>query len=333
MPPSAERFRVGIVGYGAMGKRRHAAISNAPELELCAVADPEQRPDDSAVRWHSSAEALFEESLHAVFVCVPTYLAAPTTTRALERGLHVFCEKPPAVSALELEDVRRVEAAHPELLLGYGFNHRQHASVLRALGLVESGELGRVLFLRGVYAKSALTADQWRAQRATAGGGILLDQGIHLCDLLRLFGGEYTEVKSMKGIGPRSLGVEENAFALLRTADGVVATLHSSATEVRPRFRIEMGLEGGMITLDGILSGSGAYAPEVLSVVVPTGGTLHEDRETFTIDDSWSREVAQFSESLRKGMALGIPSSLEALRTMTLVDSIYAGDPRFATTD
>lgn len=331
MPPAAERIRVGIAGYGAMGKRRRAAIEQDAALELVAIADPDSKVEPP-VRQHSTLDALFEERLDALFVCLPTYLAAPTTSRALARGLHVFCEKPPARSVAELDDVRRVEAELPGRVLAYGFNHRQHGSVRKARELLASGELGRLLFLRGVYGKPVLAAPaEWRAVRATAGGGILLDQGIHLCDLLRVFGGEWVEVRSMCGIGPRGLDVEENAFALLRNAAGVVASLHSSATELRPRFRIELGLEAGMLVLDGILSGSGAYAPEVLSVLRPRGGTLHEDRETFSIDDSWSREVAQFSQCLQRGTPLGIPSSREARETMLLVEQIYAKDPRFST--
>jgi predicted dehydrogenase len=330
VPSAGDRIRVGIAGYGAMGKRRRAAIEADAALELVAIAEPVAQVDPH-VRRHANLDALFEERLDAVFVCLPTHLAAPVTRRALASGLHVFCEKPPARSVAELEEVRATEAEHPGRMLGYGFNHRQHGSVRKALGVLGSGELGRLLFVRAVYGKPSLAArSEWRAARATAGGGILLDQGIHLCDLLRVFGGEWSEVRSMCGIGPLALDVEENAFALLRNADGVVASLHSSATELRPRFRMELGLEAGMLVLDGILSGSGAYAPEVLSVLRRRDGTLHEDRETFSIDDSWSREVAQFSLCLQRGSALGIPSSREAHATMTLVERIYAGDPRFS---
>jgi predicted dehydrogenase len=321
--PEGERIRVGIAGYGAMGKRRHAAIDAEPALELVGIADPELG--------HASLDALFEQRLDAVFVCLPTHLAAETTMRALGAGRHVFCEKPPARNVVELEEVCRVEARHPDRILAYGFNHRQHGSVRRALEHLRSGELGRLLFVRAVYGKPALAgADEWRSKRAISGGGILLDQGIHLCDLLRVFGGEWLEVKSMCGMPLHGFDLEENAFALLRNGDGVVASLHSSATEIRPRFRIELGCETGMLVLDGILSGSGAYAPELLHVSRRRGGTLHEDRETFNLDDSWSREVAQFSRSLQRGTRLETPSSREALETMRLVERIYAGDPRFS---
>ncbi|MGE0785321.1 MAG: Gfo/Idh/MocA family protein [Sandaracinaceae bacterium] len=336
MSRAAERVRVGIAGYGAMGKRRRAAIDADDRLELIAVADPNVETVEPPVRRHATLDGLFEERLDALFVCVPTYLAASTTERALAVGLHVFCEKPPARSVAELERVQTIEAASPGRVLAYGFNHRQHGSVRRALDHLRSGALGRLLFIRGVYGKPVLArASEWRAARATAGGGILLDQGIHLCDLLRVFGGEWDEVLSMRGPDTLACDVEQNAFALLRNANGVVASLHSSATEVRPRFRVELGLEDGMLVLDGILSSSGAYAPEVLSVLRRRGGALNEDREAFTIDDSWSREVAQFSRCLMSrsagatGKPLEVPSSGEARATMALLERIYGGDPRF----
>ena len=79
---------------------------------------------------------------------------------------------------------------NPNLKLMYGFNHRFHDSVMDALKIIKSGKLGNIINLRGVYGKSQLvTFDQpdWRTKREVAGGGVLLDQGIHMVDLMRLF--------------------------------------------------------------------------------------------------------------------------------------------------
>ena len=81
--------------------------------------------------------------------------------------------------------VIQVEKEKPGLRLKYGFNHRYHDSVREALKVINSGELGGIVNLRGVYGKSKIVqfVGSWRAERKFSGGGILLDQGIHMVDL------------------------------------------------------------------------------------------------------------------------------------------------------
>ena len=109
----------------------------------------------------------------------------------------------------------------------YGFNHRYHDSVRDAVRIIRSGQLGRVLDLNGVYGKSMMIRfDQdWRTKRAIAGGGILLDQGIHMVDMLRLFAGEFVHVNAHVSNAYWRHDVEDNAWALLRTEDDIVALL------------------------------------------------------------------------------------------------------------
>ena len=77
-----------------------------------------------------------------------------------------------------------MEAAHPSLKLQYGFNHRRHYSVMEAKAMVDSKRFGEVLWLRGAYGKCGgiQFENSWRNQSSLAGGGILLDQGIHMLD-------------------------------------------------------------------------------------------------------------------------------------------------------
>ena len=134
----------------------------------------------------------------------------------------------------------------------YGFNHRYHEFVARALAVIDSGEFGRVVNLRGVYGKAKLiTFNQpdWRTQREIAGGGVLLDQGIHMVDLMRLFGGEFNQVHSFISNSHWGYDVEDNAYALMKGKTGVVAMLNSSATQWRHRFNLDINLEKGSLIL------------------------------------------------------------------------------------
>ena len=75
---------------------------------------------------------------------------------------------------------------------------RYHYSIIRAHEIIKNGELGNIINLRGVYGKSKMINfdSDWRTIRDLAGGGILLDQGIHMVDMIRLFAGDFDEIHS-----------------------------------------------------------------------------------------------------------------------------------------
>ncbi|MDA1091287.1 MAG: Gfo/Idh/MocA family oxidoreductase, partial [Proteobacteria bacterium] len=275
---------------------------------------------------------LLSEDLDVLFVSLSNDINADATISGLERGMHVFCEKPPGRDIADIARVIAAEKKHPDLKLKYGFNHRYHDSIRDALKFLKSGELGEVINLRGVYGKSQLiTFNQtsWRTQRVLAGGGVLLDQGIHMVDLLRLFAGEFSEVHSFISNSVWNHDVEDNAYALMRTDDGKVAMLHSSASQWRHRFGLEITLTKGALTLAGILSGSKSYGDETLTIARTTGddrGDPEEETRHYDQDLSWADEVAEFADAVLKDIPIQNGSSNDALNTMQLVYRIYCAD-------
>ncbi len=240
-----------------------------------------------------------------------------------------------------MADIARVvacEKKHPGLKLKYGFNHRYHDSVVDALKLVNSGAFGKVMNMRGVYGKSQFISfgqkSDWRVEREMSGGGILLDQGIHMVDLMRLFGGEFHDVHSIISNDFWHHEVEDNAYALMRSDKGVVAMLHSTATEWRHRFRLEVTLTKGAIILSGILSGSKSYGAETLSVVWASDESAGDPREQTTRynnDPSWASEIGEFADAVLNDTPIENGSSMDALRTMQLVYRIYCSDKEWRT--
>jgi predicted dehydrogenase len=335
----ADRLRVGIAGYGIVGKRRRIHIDEDPRLVTVAVCDQTFAGSGvlaDGVRAHRTYRELLREPLDALFVSLPNYLAPEVTIAALEQGLHVFCEKPPGHTVEDVERIMAVEARHPGLVLKYGFNHRYHDSVREALALVQSRELGEIVNLRGVYGKSKIIpfAGSWRAERRYAGGGILLDQGIHMVDLIRLFGGEFRDVKSWVSNAYWKHDVEDNAYALMRSDTGCVAMLHSSATQWQHRFSLEIALTEGFIELQGILSGTKSYGQERLIVgrrEEAATGTSRETTTTFLDDNSWRDEVREFAAAVVEGAPMVSGTSQDALETMRLVYRIYFADPEWRT--
>lgn len=342
---AGKKLHVGIAGYGVVGRRRRQFIDCHPALRTVAVCDAKYTADgvfDDGVKFFSDYRKLLEEELDVLFVCVPNRLAADVTVAGLERKLHVFCEKPPGRDLQDLARVIASERRNPTRKLKYGFNHHHHDSVRDAQRIVKGGELGRVLNLRGLYGKSKIISfeSDWRTKRNEAGGGILLDQGIHMVDLMRMFAGEFSEVHSFVSNAFWGHDVEDNAYALMRTKSGVVALLHSSATQWRHRFNLEITLERGQLILSGILSGSKSYGSETLTVAYANehdGGDPREVTTRYNEDNSWRDEIAEFADAVVHDRPIVGGSSREALRTMALVYRIYGADrewkDRFAIDD
>ena len=334
----SEKLRVGIAGYGVVGKRRRHFIDLHPSMQTVAVCD---RTFDvsgtffDGVRYMRTYHELLREPLDVLFVCLTNDVAADATIAGLENGLHVFCEKPPGRDIADVVRVIESERTRPGLKLKYGFNHRYHDSVREALRIVRSGELGPVVNLRGVYGKSAIISFEqtdWRSRRAIAGGGILLDQGIHMVDMMRLFAGDFDSIHSFVSNAFWHHDVEDNVYALMRTRDGIVAMLHSSATQWRHRFHLEMTLERGTIILAGILSGSKSYGAETITVAWREDDGAGDPREMTTRynqDLSWRDEIADFARNILEDAPVTAGSSIEALKTMHLVYRIYCADPEW----
>ncbi len=328
------RLRVGIAGYGIVGKRRRVFIDQHPRMKTVAVCDQNFKEEavlPDGVRCYSHYSRMLEEPLDILFVSLPNYLAAEVTIAGLKKGLHVFCEKPPGRDVDDIKMVIKAEKENPGLLLKYGFNHRYHDSVREALRIIKSGELGEIVNMRGVYGKSKIIpfSGGWRAERKYAGGGILLDQGIHMVDLMRLFCGEFKDVKSYISNSYWNHDVEDNAYALMRDRKGRIAMLHSSATQWQHCFQLEIILTGGFLQLNGILSGSKSYGQEKLIIGrrdESDVGTLREEVVNYLEDNSWRDEVNEFTDAVCNGKKIETGNSSDALSTMQLVYQIYYAD-------
>lgn len=331
------KLKVGIAGYGIVGKRRRGCVEGNPNLELVAVCDKSFGSDGTfadGINYYTNYKDLLNQPLDIVIVCMTNDIAPHVTIAALSLDLHVFCEKPPGRSVEDILDVIEYEKQHPKCKLMYGFNHRYHESVQDAQAIIESGDLGKIINMRGVYGKSKIiTFNQpdWRTKREIAGGGVLLDQGIHMLDLMRLFAGEFKEVNSFISNGHWDYDVEDNAYAIMRTEEGVVGMLNSSATQWRHRFNLDINLERGSIILGGILSGTKSYGAETLTVVTVDHqndtGDPREQVTRYNYDPSWEEELNLFAQCVANDIKVMSGSSLDALNTMKLVYKIYHADP------
>lgn len=332
-------IRVGIIGYGYMGEIRRRVVDEHPELELAIVCEtnPKKLTGQYPFQVVRDPQAVIASDVDLVFVCTPNNLIPPLTIEAMKRGKHVFCEKPPGRCLQDIVDIQAQEKKSPGVKLMFGFNHRYHPGILRAKSLIASGRLGEVLWIRGLYGKSGGKSfrDSWRNDQTISGGGILLDQGIHMLDLFRLFCGDFQDVKSFTSNSYWGFEGEDNAFVILKNAKRQNAMLHSSATFWKHRFQIDLGLEKGYVTVKGLLSKSGSYGRETLIVgrqqfedEADAVGNPSEEITYFDKDLSWESEVNVIVKAILENTPVKESSSEDAFKVMEIIDKAYLESKR-----
>ena len=240
MTRAETRPRVGFLGTGWIGRHRMEALARSGLVEIAAIADP--APDQlaaaqvvaPAATLGSSLEDLLAMELDGIVIATPSALHADQAVTALEHGAAVFCQKPLGRTAGETRRV--VEAARAlDRLLGVDLSYRHLDGVQRIRSLVQEGTLGQVyavdLFFHNAYGPDKA----WFRDPVLAGGGCLIDLGIHLVDLA-LWVLDRPGVCSADArlfaqgapLGRQGDVVEDYAIATLDLANGAVVRLACS---------------------------------------------------------------------------------------------------------
>jgi predicted dehydrogenase len=183
-------LRVGVVGLGWAGQQHLAAYHAHPGTEIVALAGLEDGPREKLARRYGIAHAvadwkdLFDgPPLDAVSVCVPTFLHAPIAVAALKQGCHVLSEKPIALNGRDADKMVRA-ARRAGRVLDVAFNHRQRGDIQRLKGLIDQGRLGRTYYAKAWWLRRTgiPTVGSWFTRSELAGGGPLVDIGVHVLD-------------------------------------------------------------------------------------------------------------------------------------------------------
>jgi predicted dehydrogenase len=231
--------RLGFVGLGWIGAMRLDAIASAGAGEIAALCEPAEARLEEVARAHPGAAAFtsFDEvlarsgdlALDGVVIATPNSFHAPQTLAALERGLAVFCQKPLALSGREAREM--VDAARrADRLLGVDYSYRFTDGMKALRGMVERGELGRVFSVDTVFHNAYGPDKAWCWDPRLAGGGALMDLGVHLVDLAlwvlddaamaAVHGGGWSGGAPIHG-----LGIDDFASARLELAGGAAVSL------------------------------------------------------------------------------------------------------------
>jgi len=319
--------RLALVGAGRQGSRRLGGIERLGQDSIVVVADPDERAGRSLARragcpWTPDWAQAVDADADAVLVCNPPDGHAEVTLRALRRGRHVFCEKPlglTAAAAWEMVDA----AGTAGRTLKCGFNYRHHPAIAQAHAWVSAGRIGALTALRCVHGTGGRPSfeHEWRTRAERSGGGILMDQGVHVLDLFRWFAGSFTEALGSVATAYWPIGpVEDNAFAILR-GDGLLGTLHVSWTQWKNVFSFEAIGADGTAVVEGL---GGSYGVERVILRRPSqGGVREEDVTEFRAPDaSWTAEWQEFTAAVaehREPQGGGRDGAL----ALALVEAIY----------
>jgi predicted dehydrogenase len=227
-------LNVAIIGCGLVGGKRALPLEKFPECHLEIVYDIDlERAKAFVDRYDCSSAQSYEEILSngkidIVIVSTVNKFLVPISVEALVTDKHVLCEKPPGRNLKEAKDLYQV-SKHSRGKLKIGFNHRHHPAIWKAKELVDTGVIGEVFYVRSHYGHGGRPGyeKEWRANIDLSGGGELIDQGIHILDLMNWFIGQFSQVFGytptcfwepvhvQKSKVPNNC--EDNVFALLKT--------------------------------------------------------------------------------------------------------------------
>jgi predicted dehydrogenase len=304
MQADDKRMGLLVVGTGFLGAQRAAAARLTSRFRLVAVTDADPTTAEEVAARHGVVavqdirDGLASQGVDAVVIATPHGDHADAIRLALEAGKHVLCEKPLTVRSDEARTLAML-ADESRLRLATGFNHRYYPPVRDALELVASTAVGRVGSVRAQVGHLANHAflQSWHTDVIRSGGGTLMDNGAHACDLIRQIVGEVVLAKGfVRQEIDRPAGCETEAFALFRNHDNAIAELHSS-----------WSLRRGYLTLE-IRGGEGFLKVETAPWRLT--GTLSDGR---TIDRRYlSERVRDRLHRIRHGCETSIVAELEA---------------------
>ena len=320
-------FGIGIIGCGLIGQKRAKALGKDGWLVACADIDF-KRAKALAKTSNAKAFGVWQELLklsevEIVIVATLHDSLAQITLAAIEAGKHVLVEKPAARNPKELNSVI-MAAKQKGVKVRVGFNHRYHRSLRKAREIIDSGELGKLMFVRARYGHGGRVGydKEWRSKPELSGGGELIDQGPHLIDLSRWFLGEFTEVQGYAHTYFWKMPVEDNGFMMLKTPKKQMAFLHVSTTEWKNLFSMEIYGRNGKLDLTGLGGSYGIEKITLYKMLKKMGPPETTSWEYPMEDNSWAVEVAEFYEDIKLDRSPSA-SLTDANVTLKIIEKIY----------
>lgn len=335
-------IKTAVLGLGKMGLS-HLAIARAhPDIDLVAGCDSNSYLTDvlaqySGLKCYGDFDRLLaEEKLDALLVATPSKFHASMVEKALERGLHVFCEKP---FVLDPEDGYRLAelAEQKKLVNQVGYHYRFVGAFQEAARIVRSGALGEVHHVRiEAYGPVVLrpSGSTWRSTK-TEGGGALYDYACHALDLMNFVAGTPGNVNGVVRHSVFSRDVDDEVYALFRYPGGASAQLSVNwSDESHRKMSTAITVWGSRGRLSADRQECQIYlrephealpgAPKGWSVRYTTD--LTQEVWYYLRGEEYSAQVDYFVQSIKLGRTNGENSFRSALQTDRLVSMLLEAE-------
>ncbi len=303
-------MKIAIFGAGLIGKKRGLQLQGHA---LVGLYDPDREraralAEDLKTEVFESEAALLERSGAEIAVVATTNAnLSVVAARAIAAGKHVLVEKPAGISVPEIERLAAL-ARDRRVTVKVGFNHRFHPAMLETRRLVDEGKLGPLMFMRVRYGHGGRVGyeSEWRARPELSGGGELIDQGVHVLDLIHWFFGPLPLQSSFVTTSFWNMEVDDNAVLTVAEAGASPrwATCHVSCSEWKNAFSLELYGRAGKVLVQGL---GGSYGKETLTYyrMLPRMGPPEiEIREFDGPDGSWGLDLQNLIDHLRSGAPL-----------------------------
>ncbi|OGV50814.1 MAG: dehydrogenase [Lentisphaerae bacterium GWF2_52_8] len=264
-----KKLRVGVIGLG-MGYGHVKGFQSHPAVEVVAVADTDKSRLETKAKelgvpskYLDAEEMLNKEQLDIVSVAVPNKFHKPLTLAAFKAGCHVLCEKPMAMNAGEAREMLAAsKKAKKRLMINFSFRFTEQSYAMKKA--VDSGILGDVYFARTQWQRRRGMPGfgGWFGQKALAGGGPLIDLGVHRLDLALwlmgypkpswVMGSTYNHIASAKAKQEKkAFDVEDMAVGLIKFENGATLEVEASwAGNIKENEHMStrlMGTKGGLL--------------------------------------------------------------------------------------
>jgi predicted dehydrogenase len=320
------KLGVVVVGAGKIGTTRATIAADSEETEMTQVVDLDL---GKAKRISESLGCAYGSDLHAalasshadiVIVSTTNNSLAKVTGLALAAGKHVLVEKPGATCTKDFLRLVRL-AEKKDTICKVGYNHRFHPAVSETAQMVKSKSLGRLTFLRIRHGHGGRRGyeKEWRSNPLLAGGGELMDQGVHGLDLINWFLTPIHKVVASTESFFWQSNVEDNAILLLLGPNHVCASLFASWTQWKPIFSLEVYGTSGFAEVNGL---GGVYGQETL--ICGSKKNAEMSRTVFSqVDHSWRLEWNHFVECVEKNR-VPLSGFAESLNVLRIVDAAYS---------
>ncbi len=247
-----KKLRAGVIGLG-MGKSHIDGYQSHPGVEVVAIADMdaakvEQIGNAKGIpgRYTSAEQMLEQEKLDVVSVVTPNKFHKPLTLAALAAGCHVLCEKPMAMNADEAKEMLAAsKKARKKLMINFSYRFSDQSWALKKQ--VEDGILGDIYFGRTIWhrRRGMPGFGGWFGTKALAGGGPLIDLGVHRLDLALWLMGypkpEWVLARTYDFLGAERARQEGKTFDVEDLAAGMITFKNGASLEVEASWAANIG--------------------------------------------------------------------------------------------